>query len=80
MKKQRYLLPLLTLLAVLLLFSSCGALRKTPPTIPVSQGWEGPSGQIGDLLIILEEEVVVLDLEDLDGILDAEYLAEAATH
>ena len=72
MKKQRYLLPLLTLLAVLLLFSSCGALRKTPPTIPVSQGWEGPSGQIGDVLIILEE--------DLDGILDAEYLAEAATH
>lgn len=80
MKKQRYLLPLLTLLAVLLLFSSCGALRKTPPAIPVSQGWEGPSGQIGDVLIILEEEVVVLDLEDLDGILDAEYLAEAATH
>lgn len=80
MKKQRYLLPLLTLLAVLLLFSSCGALRKTPPSLPAPLDWEGPSGRVGEVTIILEDEVVVLDLEDLDGILDEEFLAQAATH
>ncbi len=80
MNRRRFTVPLLTLLAVMLLFSSCGALRKTPPSLPTPLSWEGPSGHIGEVVIIVEDDVVVLDLEDLDDIIDEEYLAQAAIH
>ncbi|MCK9547000.1 MAG: hypothetical protein M0Q37_00665 [Sphaerochaeta sp.] len=80
MKKRSNQLPLLIVLAVLLLFSSCGALRKRPPSLPAVDGWQGPSGHVGEVRIILEDDIVVLDLEELDGLLDEAFLSQATTH
>ena len=57
MKRRTTTLIILILSLALLLFSGCGALSKQRSTLPLDESWEGPSGKVGDVRIILEPEV-----------------------
>lgn len=67
MKRITATLTMMALLCTVLLTSGCGALSKQRSTLPLDQGWEGPSGQVGDVRIILEQEyqTVRFDLDQL---------------
>ncbi|HPZ16374.1 MAG TPA: hypothetical protein PLX25_06890 [Sphaerochaeta sp.] len=82
MKRRTTTLIILILSLALLLFSGCGALSKQRSTLPLDESWEGPSGKVGDVRIILEPEVqtVQIALEEL-GILFGEInLMSGAIH
>lgn len=82
MKRYRAVQHIFLIVALLLLLTGCGALSKQRSTPPLDHSWEGPSGQVGEVRIILEPEFqsVQIDLEELGLLFGDIHLPHGITH